>query len=498
MTPTLLLGLAAGLACVNLVLLVLVLARSGGDRFFARLDAQFAGLQQTAERTERSLRDDLASARRDNADWAGGVRRDVTTAMEALGGTVRSSVVELGGLLDRRLGQVETGVDTLAQRNEERIAALVLTNEQKIDQLRQGVDARLAQVEGRLETLTARNDERLAAIAATIEQRLEAMRTTVESRLDHLQRENAARLDEMRATVDEKLQSTLERRLGESFKLVSDRLEQVHRGLGEMQTLASGVGDLKKVLSNVKTRGTWGEVQLRTLLEQGLSPEQFAENVATREGSAERVEFVVRLPGRDDQAPALLLPIDAKFPVEDYLRLVEAAEAGDAAASEAAAQALETRVKQAARDIRDKYVNPPRTTDFAILFLPTEGLYAEVLRRQGLCDRLQRDYRVVVAGPTTLWAFITSLQMGFRTLAIQRHSSEVWELLGRVKADFTRFGEALAGVQKKLQEASHKIDEAQRGTRRIQKTLSGVEALPAGDGPAQAALLPAAEPVDAD
>ncbi len=494
MTADLLLVAAAGLAVVNLVLLVVLLVRGGGGAA-ARLDASLATLQQAAERTERALREELAQARRENGEWAGGVRRDLGAAMEAHGAAVRTSVVELGGLLDRRLGQVETGVEGLAQRNEERIGALAATNEQKIDQLRQGVEARLAHVEGRLETLTARNDERLAAIAAGIEQRLEAVRATVESRLEHLQRESAARLDEMRATVDEKLQSTLERRLGESFKLVSDRLEQVHRGLGEMQTLASGVGDLKKVLSNVKARGTWGEVQLRTLLEQGLAPEQFAENVATREGSSERVEFVVKLPGRDEESPALLLPIDAKFPLEDYQRLVEAAEAGDADGAEAAGLALDARVRQAARDIRDKYVNPPRTTDFAILFLPTEGLYAEVLRRPGLSDRLQREHRVVVAGPTTLWAFITSLQMGFRTLAIERRSSEVWELLGRVKADFARFGDALAGVQKKLHEASNKIDEAQRGTRRIQKTLGGVEALQV-EGPVQAALPPLLEPLE--
>ena len=318
-------------------------------------------------------------------------------------------------------------------------------------------------------------------MSAANEQRLEHLRTTVESRLDGLQRDTAGKLDQMRATVEEKLQSTLERRLGESFKQVSDRLEQVHRGLGEMQTLAAGVGDLKKVLTNVKSRGTWGEVQLGTLLEQGLAPEQFAANVATREDSSERVEFVIKLPGRDEESPALLLPVDAKFPLEDYQRLVDALEAGDVAASEMAGQALEVRLRQAARDIRDKYIDPPQTTDFAILFLPTEGLHAEVLRRSALVERLQREFRVTVAGPTTLWAFITSLQMGFRTLAIQRRSGEVWELLGRVKADFARFGDALSAVQKKLQEASHKIDEAQKGTRRIQRTLSDVEEFRAGD-----------------
>lgn len=489
MTSDILALAAVVVGLANLVLLVAMLRRSGG-RDLDRLDQKVDALGQSGERTERVLREELSRARQESAEAAGGLRRDVTATVDAQGGSLRSSVVELGGLLERRLAQVESGVGTLTARNDERIGALALANEQKIDQLRGGVEDRLAQVESRIEGLSTRNEERLSGIAAANEQRLEAMRSTVESRLDQLQRDNASRLDAMRATVDEKLQSTLERRLGESFKQVSDRLEQVHRGLGEMQTLASGVGDLKKVLSNVKARGTWGEVQLRSLLEQGLAPEQFAENVATKEQSAERVEFVVKLPGRDEEAPALLLPIDAKFPLDDYQRLVDASEAGDAAACEAAAHALEQRVRQCARDIREKYVNPPRTTDFAILYLPTEGLYAEVLRRPGLCDRLQREHRVVVAGPTTLWAFITSLQMGFRTLAIQRRSSEVWELLGRVKADFAKFGDALGAVHKKLQEASNKIEEAQRGTRRIQRTLSGVEELTLAEGPVQAALPP--------
>lgn len=451
-TDTLLL-IAVALAALSLVLLVVLVLRPAPLR---ELEGRLTAIEQLAARTERVLGDELSRARREQAEGGAGLRRDVMASVDAQSATLRSSVVELGGLLDRRLALVETGVDALA----------------------------------------ARNEERLAAIAAASDQRLEAVRATVESRLEHLQRENAARLDAMRNVVDEKLQATLERRLGESFRAVSERLEQVHRGLGEMQVLAAGVGDLKKVLSNVKARGTWGEVQLRSLLEQGLAPEQFAANVATREGSSERVEFVVKLPGRDEEAPALLLPIDAKFPLEDYQRLVEAAEVGDVAGCEAAGQALDLRVRHAAREIRDKYVNPPRTTDFAILFLPTEGLFAEVLRRPGLCDRLQRDYRVVVAGPTTLWAFISSLQMGFRTLAIERRSSEVWELLGRVKADFAKFGDALAGVQKKLLEASNKIDEAQRGTRRIQKTLSGVEELSLGEGPVQAALPPLLEPLD--
>jgi DNA recombination protein RmuC len=444
MTPDVLLIACAVLAVVNLALLLAVVLRPGRDRAMGdRLDARLLAIERAAERGEREVRDELSRVRQEHAQQGSALRSELGDMLSAQASALRGLVTDLAALTQERL---------------------------------QGVQATI-------EALTTRNEDRIAALSSANEQRLEQLRTTVESRLDALQRDTAGKLDQMRATVEEKLQSTLERRLGESFRQVSDRLEQVHRGLGEMQTLATGVGDLKKVLSNVKARGTWGEVQLGTLLEQGLAPEQFAANVPTREGSAERVEFVIKLPGRDEESPALLLPIDAKFPLEDYQRLVDAAEAGDLAARDAAGQALELRLRAAARDIRDKYINPPRTTDFGILFLPTEGLHAEVMRRTALVERLQREFRVAVAGPTTLWALITSLQMGFRTLAIQRRSGEVWELLGRVKADFARFGDALASVQKKLQEASHRIEEAQKGTRRIQRTLSDVEELRSGDEP---------------
>jgi DNA recombination protein RmuC len=312
-----------------------------------------------------------------------------------------------------------------------------------------------------------------------VERRLEAVRATVEQRLEQLRVENGARLDQVRQTVDEKLQGTLEKRLGDSFRLVSERLEAVQRGLGEMQTLATGVGDLKKVLSNVKIRGTWGEVQLGALLEQVLSPEQWAANVATRPGSAERVEFCVRLPGPETGQPEVLLPIDAKFPLEDWQRLVEASERADAAGVEAAGLALERRIRACAQDIHDKYLNPPRTTDFGILFLPTEGLYAEVVRRTGLTETLQREWKVSVAGPTTLGALLNSLQMGFRTLAIQRRSSEVWQVLGAVKTEFGNFGVVLEKVEKKLQEASNQIHQVGVRRRAIERTLRDVQALSA-------------------
>jgi DNA recombination protein RmuC len=283
----------------------------------------------------------------------------------------------------------------------------------------------------------------------------------------------------MRLTVDEKLQGTLEKRLGESFKQVSERLEQVHKGLGEMQSLATGVGDLKKVLTNVKTRGTWGEVQLGALLEQVLSPDQFASNVSTK-GNAERVEFAVKLPGQGmDKSEIVWLPIDAKFPIEDYQRLIEAQERADLEGIEAAGKDLENRVRSCARDICEKYLAPPSTTDFGILYLPIEGLFAETIRRTGLIEGIQRNYRVIVAGPTTLWSILNSLQMGFRTLAIEKRTSEVWNLLAGVKTEWTKYGEVLDTVQKKLNQASETIEKAKVRSRAIGRKLKDVQELPA-------------------
>ncbi|WP_257020495.1 DNA recombination protein RmuC [Carboxydothermus ferrireducens] len=319
-------------------------------------------------------------------------------------------------------------------------------------------------------------ERQLSGLMLQTEQRLEAVRKTVEDNLHRLQEDNAKKLEEMRATVDEKLQGTLERRLSESFRLISERLEQVQRGLGEMQALAAGVGDLKKVLTNVKTRGTLGEIQLGAILEQIFAPEQYEKNIATKKGSEERVEFAIKLPGQKDGP--VWLPIDAKFPTEDYQRLLDAIDKGDALLAEEAAKALENRIKDEAKKIREKYLDPPHTTDFAIMFLPSEGLYAEVLRRNGLVERLQREYRVAVAGPTTLAAFLNSLQMGFRTLAIEKRSLEVWTLLGEVKTEFARFGEALDKTRKKLEAATNEIDNAVKKTRNIEKKLSQVQELP--------------------
>jgi len=321
-------------------------------------------------------------------------------------------------------------------------------------------------IEKRVEQLCDKNDEKL-----------ESIRKTVEGRLDLLQKDNAEKLEKMRQTVDEKLQSTLEKRLGESFKLVSDRLEHVQKGLGEMQTLATGVGDLKRVLANVKTRGTWGEIQLESLLDQIMTSDQFERNVQVKKGSLERVDFAIRIPAKDDEKGVILLPIDAKFPLEDYQRLVAASEIGDTDAIALSIKALEGRIKDEAHKIHDKYIDPPTTTDFGILYLPIEGLYAEVVQRAELVDSLQRTFRVTVAGPHTIAALLNSLQMGFRTLTIQKRTSEVWQVLSAVRTDFGRFGDLLDKTKKKLQEATNTIDDASVRTRSIERQLGKVHRL---------------------
>jgi DNA recombination protein RmuC len=319
-------------------------------------------------------------------------------------------------------------------------------------------------------------------------QSLEALRSIVGQRLRELQEDNSRQIDKMRATVDEKLQGTLEKRLGESFKLVSERLEQVHQGLGAMRQLASDVGGLQKVLSNVKTRGGWGEVQLGALLDQLLTADQFSRNVKVRPETNEFVDFAIRLPGDENGAP-VWLPIDAKFPIEDYQRLLSAQEQGNAPLIDEAAKSLETQIKKSAKDICQKYISPPKTTDFALMFLPTEGLYAEAIRRVGLFEQVQRDCRVVLTGPTTLAALLNSLQMGFRTLAIQKRSSEVWNLLAAVKTEFGKFGEALSSVKDKLDQAARKMDDVDQRSRVLTKKLQKVEELPSNPQPLLKNLL---------
>lgn len=325
-----------------------------------------------------------------------------------------------------------------------------------------------------LQVLNRDTVQGLKQVTESMERKLEHMNERVELQIKELQQDSNRQLEQIRMVVDEKLHATLEQRLGESFKLVSERLESVHKGLGEMQSLAVGVGDLKKVLTNVKTRGTWGEVQLGNILADILTPNQYEQNVAVKGGS-ERVEYAVKMPGPDKDLPGIWLPLDAKFPLEDYYRLLEAYELAEPTVIETAAKALEQRIKNQAKEIADKYIEPPQTTDFAILFLPTESLYAEVLRRPGLLESIRRDYHVTVAGPTTLAAIITSLAVGFKTLAIQQRTSEVWQVLGVVKREFLKFGSTLDKTQKKLQEASHTIEEAAKRSRLMERKLKDVE-----------------------
>lgn len=345
----------------------------------------------------------------------------------------------------------------------------------------------------RLDTLIAE----LKALSEKQGQAAEALRLTVEGRLDHLRAENSAKLDEMRKTVDEKLQSELEKRLGESFRTVSEQLERVHAGLGEMQNLATGVGDLKKVLTNVKTRGSWGEVQLDLLLEQFLAPDQYIAQAAVKANSAEKVDFAIRFASREGEGE-LLLPIDAKFPQEDYQRLLEASERGEVEAVQKAAAALERSIKDSAKSIAEKYINPPVTTDYAILFLPTEGLFAEVLRRPGLQEQIQRDWRVTIAGPTTLTSLLNAFQMGFRSLAIQKRSGEVWKILSAVRGEFAKHGEVVERLKRQLDTASKTIDALGTRTNAMNRTLRGVEALPQAESQSLLGLAAPGESEDGD
>jgi len=342
---------------------------------------------------------------------------------------------------------------------------------QSLTQFQQTLTEQLALMQANMNT-------QLLALGEGNTRRMAEVRETLDQQLQHMQQTNVAKLDEMRKTVDEKLQTTLEARLSESFKQVAERLEQVHNGLGEMKNLAQGVGDLQRVLSNVKTRGIFGEVQLEALLEQVLTIEQYGKQIETKPRSNQRVDFAIKLPGRSDDGGTVWLPIDAKFPREDYERLLDAQDRADVVGAEAAAKAMETRIRQEAKSIAESYLAPPHTTDFAILFLPVEGLYAEVLRRPGLMDLLQRDYRVTLAGPTTLLAILNSLHMGFRTLALEKQASEVWKVLGAVKTEFERYGEWVAKVREQVHKAADTLDRADTRSKQMRRVLKGVEALP--------------------
>ncbi|GLG01690.1 DNA recombination protein RmuC [Alicyclobacillus hesperidum subsp. aegles] len=439
--------IVAVISLANFVLLIWIVFGRGGGLSNKSNNRQESGVQ--FERLERGLRDEIMASR------------------EEANRSAREARMELAAQVQ---GLSQSLARTLAEGANSTVQAITLQQQALID----AIGEMSRQQKGMLDSF----NKQLADLAQLNASQLEQVREAVERRLRYLQEENSNKLEQMRMTVDEKLHQTLERRLGESFQLVSERLEQVHQGLGEMQSLAAGVGDLKRVLTNVKFRGTMGELQLETLLEQVLSPEQYARNVAIRQDSQERVDFAVRLPGKDDGDAPVWLPIDAKFPLEDYQRLQEAQEAGDLDLFTEAAKALENRIKLEAKSIRDKYIQPPLTTDFALMFLPVEGLFAEVLRRSGLWETLQREYRVIITGPTTITALLNSLQLGFRTLAIQKRSSEVWNLLGAVKSEFGKFGDVLERTQKKLQEASNTIDKAAVRSRAIERQLRSVEASP--------------------
>jgi DNA recombination protein RmuC len=396
----------------------------------AEVRTRLDGVGTQLANVERDVRQDLAITRSEQGSAAAGLRTEVGAALAQFRETTQQQLTDMATLQQRQLAAFAADLAKLTQSNE---------------------------------------------------QRLDAMRATVEQRLDALRVDNTAKLEQMRATVDEKLHATLEQRLGESFKIVSDRLEQVHRGLGEMQSLATGVGDLKRVLANVKTRGMWGEVQLAALLAEVLTPQQYATNVETVPGSGQRVEFAIRLPGRGHDDVPCWLPVDAKFPLEEWQRLQDALERADLVAAEAARRALADFLRAQAKTIRASYVAPPHTTDFAILFVPTEGLYAEMMARAGFAEALQRDWRVVLVGPTNFLALLNSLQMGFRTLVIEQRSSEVWRVLGAVKTEFAKFGDVIAKAKEKLDQASKTLDQTGVRSRAIARQLRDVEAMPDDD-----------------
>ena len=430
------------LLLVNMALLVVLLLRkpsNPGEAQDALLDGVLQGMREGHEKIEREL------------------RREID-------GSARASRQELTATF-------ATFQHSLIQQS----AEAVRTQNTQIDAFGQQVTHQLTLLQ---KTLSDTLSTQLQSVGESNARRMGEVRDTLDKQLAQLQQTNSAKLDDMRRTVDEKLQTTLETRLGESFKQVADRLEQVHKGLGEMQTLAQGVGDLKHLLTNVKTRGIFGEAQLSALLEQVLTVDQYAAQVATRPGSKAVVDFAVKLPGRADTGEPLWLPIDAKFPNEDYERLLDAQQRADALGAEAAGKALELRIRLEAKSMADKYIAPPHTTDFAILFLPTEGLYAEVLRRPGLMQALQRDHRITLAGPTTLLAMLNSLQMGFRTLALEKRSSEVWQVLGAVKTEFGKFGDVLAKIKSNAETMLNTVSNAEQRSRVLTRAMKQVEALP--------------------
>ncbi len=466
---------------LNLVMLILWLTGNLARNLQDFIAHQISALEKGQERMEKALREEMALAREGSQLSFKQLREEMVGMLQVLGDKMvneqRQHWQSFQAQGEQLRNNLHETIVEMGRMEKDRFETFNRESWELVNQQDKYLRAQLTEMASQQKNQLDSFMKQLAELTQMNATKLEQLRSSVEKQLALLQKDNAEKLEQMRATVDEKLHQTLEQRLGESFKLVSERLEQVQKGLGEMQVLASGVGDLKKVLTNVKARGTLGEIQLDHILEQILSADQYEPNVSVKQGSSERVDFAIRLPGKDDGHDNVFLPIDAKFPLEDYHRLLDAEEAGDLLLLQEASKTLENRIKSEARSIQEKYINPPNTTDFALMFLPLEGLFAEVLRRRGLWELLQREYHVIVTGPTTVTALLNSLQMGFRTLAIQKRSSEVWKLLGAVKTEFGKFGDVLEKTQKKLQEASHSIDSATVRSRAIERKLRSVESV---------------------
>ena len=466
---------------LNLVMLILWLTGNLARNLQDFIAHQISALEKGQERMEKALREEMALAREGSQLSFKQLREEMVGMLQVLGDKMvneqRQHWQSFQAQGEQLRNNLHETIVEMGRMEKDRFETFNRESWEVVNQQDKYLRAQLTEMASQQKNQLDSFMKQLAELTQMNATKLEQLRSSVEKQLALLQKDNAEKLEQMRATVDEKLHQTLEQRLGESFKLVSERLEQVQKGLGEMQVLASGVGDLKKVLTNVKARGTLGEIQLDHILEQILSADQYEPNVSVKQGSSERVDFAIRLPGKDDGHDNVFLPIDAKFPLEDYHRLLDAEEAGDLLLLQEASKTLENRIKSEARSIQEKYINPPNTTDFALMFLPLEGLFAEVLRRRGLWELLQREYHVIVTGPTTVTALLNSLQMGFRTLAIQKRSSEVWKLLGAVKTEFGKFGDVLEKTQKKLQEASHSIDSATVRSRAIERKLRSVESV---------------------
>jgi len=494
------------LVIVILIFLILLIQlflnfKSGKNLSLTEIQTSVKDLIDTSnERNEKNLREEFSKMREESYNFAKQNREELNNSFKLLSDSFFNRMVEISNLQKSQLESFRENLNSFTK-----------TVDEKMESFRDGMDNRLQSFQNDSNTAAKQNREELSAslkaitetltkqlsemsviqknemilfsdqlskLTQTNELKLDQLKDKIEERLKGIEDNNAKKLEEMRNTVDEKLQSTLEKRLGESFKLVSDRLEQVHKGLGEMQTLAIGVGDLKKVLTNVKTRGIWGEIQLENLIDQILTTDQYAKNVATKKGSSDRVEFAIKMPGKgDSKNDVCWLPIDAKFPMEDYQRLVAAQEVADLITIEESSKAIENRIKAEAKTICEKYIDPPNTSDVALLFLPVEGLFAEVLRRPGLFEKIQNEYKVILTGPTTLTAILNSLQMGFRTLAIEKRTTEVWDLLRIVKTDFGKFGETLEKTKQQLLKATDSIDLASKKTRTIERRLKDVQEL---------------------